>query len=185
MHINCQKCGAEDIPESFPVCPHCGHRINESIIYYVLEYLSKLISKNKNKLIYILVIFMLFMFFLQYDALKKLILHYSLEGTLSLFDSKIKGISNYCYGTGGYSDIKGGMVVTIKDESGKIIAVGETSHGTRSDNILGTMCMFSFTVDSIPKANFYTVEIGRRGKLTYSFDDMKKIEWNISLTIGL
>jgi hypothetical protein len=50
---------------------------------------------------------------------------YTLNGILAL--GAYDGTPNNCYVQGGYSDIKGETSVTIKDSTGKIIAIGKTS----------------------------------------------------------
>lgn len=87
-----------------------------------------------------------------------------------------------CFGQRGYDDIAVGMQLTIKDETGKIIGVSElkpdTTLGTGSDR-----CKFIFIVD-VPESEFYTIESGRRGGLTYSHADLEERDWVVELSLG-
>lgn len=109
---------------------------------------------------------------------------YSLKGTITLIDSDIEGV-NYCYGTGGYSDIKGGMAVTVMNEKGEILATGSVENGKRPPGQFSEVsCVLEFQLEEIPKSNFYSIEIGRRGKLNYSFEEIQKNNWELELSIG-
>lgn len=113
---------------------------------------------------------------------------YSIKGSFELIDENIEGGSeepgSQCYGTGGFNDISAGMPVTIRDEKGLIIATGDTTEGTRPVEHPSVTCIFGFKIEGIPKANFYTIEIGRRGNLNYSFEDMNKRNWEVSLRLA-
>lgn len=111
---------------------------------------------------------------------------YSIKGSFQLVDENIGGevTSNNCYGTGGFNDIRGGMPVTIRDEKSLIIAMGATSEGTHSaGKNSDVQCVFEFKIERVPKTNFYTIEIGRRGQLNYSFEDMSTRNWEVSLRL--
>jgi hypothetical protein len=43
---------------------------------------------------------------------------------------------------------------------------------------------FSFSFDSVPEVPFYSLEVGRRGALTYSLADMQSRNWVVGGTIG-
>lgn len=43
-------------------------------------------------------------------------------------------------------------------------------------------CLHSF--DDIPEVPFYTVDLGRRGQISYSLDDLKGAFWSVSMTLG-
>lgn len=80
-----------------------------------------------------------------------------------------------CTGYKGYDDIKSGTQVLISDPAGKTIALGSLGDGLvrrDPDNISRAMeCRFPFKVTGIPgDYQFYGIEIGRRGKLTYARD---------------
>jgi hypothetical protein len=108
---------------------------------------------------------------------------YKIKGSFKLFDSDIGGRSENCYGTGGYSDIEGGMDVTVRDKSGSILASTSTSIGTSDDDDFLFSCEFKFTLE-VPSSDFYSITIGRRGELNYSLSEMKEMSWNVSLFLG-
>lgn len=108
-----------------------------------------------------------------------------ISGYLQLVDSKIVGTDSNCYGTGGYEDIQGAMPVTIKDGQGKILALGKTSDGKRPKGQYSIVtCNFNFQVNNVPKSDFYSIEVGRRGQLNYSYEELKNKNWKVSFSIG-
>lgn len=110
---------------------------------------------------------------------------YAIKGKMTLVDSDLGGSDENCYGTGGYSDIQSGMPVTIKDGSGAIIATGDVGIGSKpaESQYSSVQCMFSFSVGNIPKADFYQVQVGRRGVLNYSFAEIQQKNWEIALSL--
>jgi hypothetical protein len=110
---------------------------------------------------------------------------YQIKGSLRLVDSKIAGSDDYCYGTGGYKDIQGGMSVTIRDGKGGILATGNTESGKRpTGEFSNVQCVFSFQLDNVPKSDFYSVEVGRRGQLNFSYEEMKSKNWEVDFSLG-
>lgn len=107
---------------------------------------------------------------------------YTIKGSLTLVDSDIEGSDEYCYGGGGYSDIEANMSVTIRDGQGNILATGNTGSGQKESLV---QCVFSFEIPDIPKSDFYAIEVGRRGELNYSFEELNAKEWTVGLSIGL
>jgi hypothetical protein len=88
-----------------------------------------------------------------------------------------------CAGKGGYDDIRNGLDVTIKNESGTILATGSLTSRTPSE--ITRTCTFTFTVPGVPDdATFYVVEVGKRGELTYSHADMEAANWRVEFTLG-
>lgn len=102
-------------------------------------------------------------------------------GTFTLTQTEdVDTIGGGCQGTGGYSDIASDRsIVTVKNESGTILATATLTNGIGS----GFICRLSFTV-KVPTAKFYSVEVGRRGALTYSYDEMVGQNWHVDLTLG-
>lgn len=104
----------------------------------------------------------------------------TLTGTLTLTSDDLAGSDDNCSGTGGFGDIQQGMDVVIRDETGAIIGTSRVGPGTRS----GRHCEFGFEVVELPIAEFYTVEVGDRGDLTYSPEELSEMDWHIDLTLG-
>jgi hypothetical protein len=93
----------------------------------------------------------------------------------------------YCSGASvgsGYGDIGEGTQVVVKDPTGKIIATGALDSGTWKKGDIFVACVHAFTVTEVPKADFYTLSIGRRGEQTYSHADLQQRGWRIDLTLG-
>jgi hypothetical protein len=85
-----------------------------------------------------------------------------------------------CSGDGGYDDVQSGLGVTVKEEAGTVIGTSSLDAGVITDG----GCQFAFTVGSIPRANFYQIEVGRRGQVRYSYDQIVGTHWSVSLTLG-
>jgi hypothetical protein len=76
---------------------------------------------------------------------------------------------------GGFDDIRTGTQVTVNDASGKVIGTAGLVGGTMD----ATGCHFSFAVPSIPKSDFYKVEVSHRGALTYSYPELQQRNWTV------
>jgi len=81
-----------------------------------------------------------------------------------------------CFTGGGYADIKTGAQVVIKDAAGKVLATTTLGPGVGAG-----ICTFPFSVDVPRGSDFYGVELGRRGVVQYSADQLAD---GIHLTIG-
>jgi hypothetical protein len=138
----------------------------------------------------------------------------SIEGTIQLNSDEdgVSRVSleGDCEGDGGYSDLTAGAQVTVKDESGKVIGTGNLRPGTASSidpsgdktaESLGTTlavlrtvsaglgiqsraCEFEFTIEDVPRVDFYNLSIGRRDGPTYTFEEMERNGWEVALSIG-
>lgn len=105
---------------------------------------------------------------------------YTLEGTFQLIDSGIRDLADGCFGTGGYDDIRSGLGVTVRDGSGSILATGRLGRGTMDGSV---KCIFPFEIAALPKVDFYAVEVGRRGELSYSFDELERMGWQVGFSL--
>ena len=106
---------------------------------------------------------------------------YTITGTFTLA-SGVEGSSTDCHGTGGYDDIRANLAVIVRSGDGEIIATGSLGKGVFPPGA-GHTCAFPMTI-AVPKSDFYSIEVGHRGELTYSFDDMVARGWTVALTIG-
>ena len=106
---------------------------------------------------------------------------FALNGTFTLFDST-GGTSTNCYGRGGYSDIESGVAVTVKDGFGTILATGSLGNGQRS--AAGGSCRFPFRIRDVKQSDFYSIEVGRRGSLSYSHSEMLANNWEVAFSLG-
>lgn len=124
----------------------------------------------------------------------------TLTGTFTLNDREnVRGDWNNCWGAGGYDDFAAGMNVTIRDQDGKIVGTGDArALGPRDlDNDARELqlaaewaeahaydaCVLAFELP-VKSADFYAVEVGRRGELTYSHDELESVGWFVTLELG-
>lgn len=130
-----------------------------------------------------------------------------LTGDFTLTDTdSVIGTAESCSGTGGYSDFGPGMNVTVRNGAGEIVASGQTE-GLDAENFLDTDaseesesgdgsprevaeqmfdllgCTVVFEVE-VPTEDFYIIEAGRRGELSYSRGELEELDWNVSLSLG-
>lgn len=114
---------------------------------------------------------------------------FRIAGTLQLMPSDDVDRLNYftmplvgCVGMGGFEDVSGGAQIVVRNESAEIIAVGSLEGLTLSSDLDGP-CVFIFDME-VPRATFYSVEMGRRGGTTYSFAEMEAQGWRLDLRLG-
>jgi hypothetical protein len=105
---------------------------------------------------------------------------HDVSGTFALTDTGENFSSTFCAGTGGYADIRSGTNVVLKDGDGKLLATGSLGNPTGS----GSQCTFTYTLKNVPDSPFYTIEVGSRGDLSYSLEEMRGKAWSIDLTLG-
>jgi hypothetical protein len=133
----------------------------------------------------------------------------TLHGTFTLQDDEdAYGPWNDCSGKEGYDDFGPGMNVTVKDGDGKIVGTGDTeplparwklddranAKEPKADGEAQAMVDAALADDKgyctvyievpIKKAEFYSVTIGRRGDLSYSYDDLSKKDFWIESSLG-
>lgn len=109
----------------------------------------------------------------------------TLTGTFTLIDSEISRTLDGCAGTGGYSDVKTGLQVVVKNEKNEILAVGALGDDNNySGQHAQVACDFPFSIKDLPRATFYQIEVGRRGSLKYSFDELRNAKWMVQFSLG-
>jgi hypothetical protein len=85
--------------------------------------------------------------------------------------------------SGGFDDIDAGAQITVKDNAGKIIAISSLGEGkvvkARSDN----RCEFPIKIENVPPSDFYSIEVGHRGSLTFSAQAMEKKGWTVQFEL--
>lgn len=118
-----------------------------------------------------------------------------ITGSFTLIDSDVVGTWDGCFGSGGYDDFGPGMNVTVRDGQGDVVGVGSTESlseadrtGVWADDVTfsedsSVSCVVKFTVDVKP-AEFYSVEVGSRGDLTYSAAELEAAGWHVELSLG-
>jgi len=104
-----------------------------------------------------------------------------LTGTFTLFTSA-QPQAKPCTPQAGYSDIAAGAPVVVRDQAGATVGSGSLSSGAAEPSRRG--CAFHFSVNSLPVASSYTVTVGQRGGLPYSYADLKNSGWNVTMGLG-
>lgn len=105
----------------------------------------------------------------------------SVSGSVMLIDSDnlLWHNGRPCRGTGGYSDIGPGADVTILDNEGKIVGIGDLDMGITVDLL---RCRFNFEVSDVPSGlDIYQIEVSHRGKLSYKEDELNE---TLNVTLG-
>jgi hypothetical protein len=125
---------------------------------------------------------------------------FSINGTITVEagDGSEAEIDGECITDGGYSDIRLGAQVTVKDEAGTVIAIGKVDSGRTTkaatlptfnpetaqieDQAQAQECSFGFSATGVPEGKqFYSVEVARRGEIRYQRDDVAR---SLNLTLG-
>lgn len=107
---------------------------------------------------------------------------YAITGSIELFDPDGAFDSGGpCTGTGGYNDLRQGATVTISDGAGNVLGLGRLSSGMGMTSVV---CRFTFTVEELPRSDFYQVDVAGRDAPSYTFEEMQAANWTISLSIG-
>jgi hypothetical protein len=115
-----------------------------------------------------------------------------IDGTFT-FNSRFEG--RQCDGRdevdGRLDDLRDGTRVVVRDSEDKSVAVGRLERGTATNrNGLGgrepvySTCRMQFTVSDVPDSDVYTIEIGNRGGLTFSKDELAEKEWRVTIFAG-
>lgn len=85
-----------------------------------------------------------------------------------------------CEGYGGYSDLQAGGNVTVHDGTGAIVATGTLDTG----KLVVGGCAVPFTIENVPEAPFYSIEIGHRDGYSVSLEELNAERWLLDLTVG-
>jgi hypothetical protein len=114
------------------------------------------------------------------------------SGAMYLFDAKASVTGTWkagagCFGEGGYSDIRAGAGVTVKDASGSLIGTTTLGPGVAQpwpevapDAV---QCVFPYSL-SVPDTAFYTFEVSHRGAISRSRADLAAKGWTMSFYLG-
>lgn len=105
----------------------------------------------------------------------------TISGKFTLYSSLVWRWDGECFGTSGLSDVRGEMDVVVKDGKGEILAIGKTEKGKDVDN---ATCAFAYKVENVPVRNIYTIEVGRRGSVVFSADELEKKKWVADIAVS-
>jgi hypothetical protein len=88
-----------------------------------------------------------------------------------------------CTPADGYADVTSGAQVTVTDDTGRSVAVGQLDVGVVEKPASGgfPVCAFSFHVDVPAGHPLYGVEVGHRGKVTFTARQLATSEIEMSL----
>jgi hypothetical protein len=86
-------------------------------------------------------------------------------------------------GGGGYGDIDKGAFVTVKDQKGTLIGSGRLGPRRIESSILKAY-VFPFEATGGKDAEFFQVEVSRRGAISYSKAEMQNNDWTVHASLG-
>jgi hypothetical protein len=108
---------------------------------------------------------------------------FTVLGSIVLTSASIFGaeeMGSPCAGSSGMSDIRAGAAVTVTDETGKVVGLGELSSGKTTQ--VRIECTFDFIVYKVPPGHgFYGVEVSHRGVVRFA---EAKLREPIGLSLG-
>jgi hypothetical protein len=81
------------------------------------------------------------------------------------------------------ADIHPGAPVDVRDESGLTIAGAVLQQGIPEETHRG--CVYHFTVERLPSAKTYTVQVGARVGPTSTRADLARDDWKLAINLGL
>ena len=105
----------------------------------------------------------------------------TITGSFVLTDDEVVWSTTSCSGTGGYRDIREGADVVVKDGAGTIVGTGSLVDDPAGSST--SRCRYTFEVP-VKDADFYAVEVSRRGALTYSKTEIEAQGWTVEFTLG-
>lgn len=88
-----------------------------------------------------------------------------------------------CQGTGGYSDIREGARVVVRDGNGTTLATTSLLVGTVES---GGYCRLDLEPVDLPESDFYRISAGNdsRGTLEYAMAELEGLNWTVDLSLG-
>lgn len=128
-----------------------------------------------------------------------------LRGYFTLLSSDdVSGDLSDCSGTGGYDDVDAGVSVTIRDQGDNIVGsatlenapigdiaelIAEKENNPVSEveatlhDVDGEWCILIWEA-KVEKADFYDVQVGKRGKISYSRAELAEADWIVATSLG-
>jgi hypothetical protein len=130
----------------------------------------------------------------------------TIKGTFTLFASDdVSGDMSECEGTGGYDDVSEGVPVTIRDQEDNIVGSATLANASADEiasriaardedatlaeaqalveRMDGVACVLVFDAE-VDDAEFYDIEVGERGKISYSRKELIGNGWTAAFTLG-
>lgn len=96
-------------------------------------------------------------------------------------------LGSSCEGQSGFSDLRDGAQVVVKDGEGTIVGTARLGSGKLANDghvnkPAADACQFAFDL-SIPRRDYYSVEVASRVQ-TVARRDLEQAGWQIHLTLG-
>lgn len=106
----------------------------------------------------------------------------NLDGTFTVVDPDgYREVATGCRGVGADADIAPGTDIVLRDDAGRVVARSSLGDGTED----AAGCTFPFTLYAVPRSEAYELQVGSRGSLTYSRDELDRLDWTVALSSGL
>ena len=114
----------------------------------------------------------------------------SVGGDLTILDPALASgnVGGPCSGVGGYSDIREGTSVVVRNAEGRIVGTGQLAAGEligrNGSTKAGDECQFAIEVAGVPVSHFYEIEVSHRGAQTFSRAELDSADWQVHLRLG-
>ena len=107
----------------------------------------------------------------------------TISGTFTVFDTNEWAVSDYgdvCFPTGGYGDINSSTQVIVHNSEDRELARSDLGTGT-----IGVLngCEFKFDLTLDEGESVYILEVGHRGEISYTWEEISKPE-AVGLSLG-
>jgi hypothetical protein len=96
-----------------------------------------------------------------------------------------------CRGTGGYADLHSGVPVRALGADGTVLATGSLTAHVPAPAAEGALseaerrrCVWTFSLPGLPPRDRYGVEIGERGEVSYTREELNAAGWLIEVSLG-
>jgi|SRR5829696_8151102 len=96
-----------------------------------------------------------------------------------------------CRGTGGYTDLRSGVEVTVSDPAGKVLGTSSLQARPAATDAAGDMplaerrrCAWSFGFRDLPDQPSYEITIGERGAVSYTREELEAAGWTVRVSLG-
>jgi hypothetical protein len=112
---------------------------------------------------------------------------FTVEGSIPGNNSGVGALQDgaSCQTAGGFSDVAPGRDVTVYGPTSEVLGTAPLGSGMlvtlATESKYG--CQFSFVFPSVPSNGGVTIEVGSRGRLTYTLADLTAANWMLALRL--
>lgn len=96
-----------------------------------------------------------------------------------------------CRGTGGYADLRSGVEVTLRDAGGTVLDTTRLRARAAPTDASGQVspperrrCTWEFSFRDLPDHPSYSLEIGERGEVSYTREELEAANWTVQVELG-